>query len=107
MYLPWSNTHPVEMIPGLTRRTLGVGEKVMMVEFRLLAGTVVGIHSHPNEQAGYVVSGQVAFSINGEQMVLGQGDSYLAPAGAAHGARCLADAVLAEVFAPPRDDYRD
>jgi quercetin dioxygenase-like cupin family protein len=100
----WQNATPVEMAPGITRRTLGVGEKVLMVEFRLLAGAVVKIHSHPYEQVGYVVSGQMAFNIDGE--VLGLGDSYVASAGAPHGARCLADAVLAEVFAPPRDDYR-
>ncbi len=106
MYVRWSEARPVEMFPGLTRRTLGVGEKVLMAEFRVLAGTVVSVHSHPQEQVGYVVSGQMAFHIGGEEQVLGPGDSYAAPAGAPHGARCLADAVLAEVFAPPRDDYR-
>jgi quercetin dioxygenase-like cupin family protein len=106
MYFPWSKARPVEMSPGLTRRTLGVGEKVLMAEFRVLAGTVVKVHSHPYEQVGYVVSGQMAFSIDGEELVLGPGDSYVAPAGALHGARCVADALLAEVFAPPRDDYR-
>jgi quercetin dioxygenase-like cupin family protein len=102
----WQNATPVEMAPGITRRTLGVGEKVLMVEFRLLAGSAVKIHSHPYEQVGYVVSGQMAFNIDGEEQVLELGDSYVAPAGTPHGARCLADAVLAEVFAPPRDDYR-
>ena len=62
MYLRWSEARPVEMAPGLTRRTLGVGEKVLMAEFRVLAGTVVHVHSHPYEQAGYVVSGQMAFT---------------------------------------------
>jgi quercetin dioxygenase-like cupin family protein len=78
----------------------------MMVEFRLTTGTVVALHSHPHEQAGYVVSGRVEFEIDGKVQVLAPGDSYAAPAGAPHSARCLADAVLAEVFSPPRDDYR-
>ncbi len=106
MYFPWSKARPVEMFTGLTRRTLGVGDKVLMAEFRVKAGTVIKIHSHPNEQLGYVVSGQMAFNIGGDEQVVGPGDSYVAPAGAVHGARCLANAVLVEVFAPPRDDYR-
>ena len=51
--------------------------------------SVVHGHDHPYEQVGYVVSGQMAFTIDGEERVRGPGDSYVAPAGGQpHSARC-------------------
>ena len=106
MFKSWSDARPVAMMPGLTRRTLGVGEKVLMAEFRLTAGTVVQSHSHPYEQVGYVASGRMRFTVGSEEHVMEPGDVYVAVSGEPHGATCLEDAVMVEVFAPPRDDFK-
>ena len=55
---------------------------------------------------GYVVSGQMAFIIDGEERVVGPGDSYVILGGQPHSARFLTEVVIVETFGPPRDDYR-
>jgi quercetin dioxygenase-like cupin family protein len=106
MVFRWQDATPVEMLPGLVRRTLAVGDRAMVAEFRGQAGVVIAEHSHPQEQVGYVVSGNMAIIIAGVENVVRPGDSYAIGGGVPHGARFLTDLVVVEAFAPPRDDYR-
>lgn len=97
---------PVEMLPGLVRRTLADSESMMLCEFTFDAGVEVPNHSHPHEQVGYVVSGQLRMTVDGQSHDLGPGDSYHAPSNVPHGALTLEPSVVVEVFSPPREDYR-
>jgi quercetin dioxygenase-like cupin family protein len=97
---------PVEMLPGIIRRTLADGESLMICEFTFDTGVEVPNHSHPHEQVGYVVSGRLRMVINGEASELGPGDSYRAPSNMPHSAVALDSSVLVDAFSPPRDDYR-
>lgn len=96
----------VEMIPGLLRRTLVTGKSMMVCECTFNSGVQVPIHSHPNEQAGYVVSGKIRIVINGESFDLGPGDSYCALSNVAHGALTLEPSIVIDVFSPPIEDYQ-
>ncbi len=96
---------PTEMMPGLVRRTLAWGEKVMMCEFTADAGVEVPLHTHPHEQVGFVQSGRVAFTVAGKTWIATPGDSYAIPGGVEHAARFLEPTVLIEVFSPPREEY--
>lgn len=98
---------PVEVLPGLVRRTLADGESVMICEFTFEAGVEVPQHTHPHEQVGYVVSGRIRLTIAGESHELGPGDSYLAPSNVPHGAFTLTPTVVVDAFSPPREDYRN
>ena len=97
---------PVEMLPGVQRRTLSCGERVMLVQFTFEKGAVVPLHRHPQEQAGYVVRGKLEMRIGDETHLLKAGDSYLAPANMEHGAKVMEEAVVIDAFAPPREDYK-
>lgn len=97
---------PVEMLPGLVRRTLADGESMMLCEFTFDAGVEVPNHSHPHEQVGYVVSGRLRMIVDGQSHDLGPGDSYHAPSNVPHGALTLEPSVMVDVFSPPREDYR-
>ncbi|MCU0475330.1 MAG: cupin domain-containing protein [Anaerolineae bacterium] len=99
-------TSQVLMIPGLHRRTMATGERMMVVEIFLERGTLVPAHQHPHEQAGYVVSGKVTFTMAGQSHTLRAGDSYAIPGGVEHAAHAHDDTVLVEVFSPPRDEFR-
>ena len=96
---------PVEMLPGLVRRTLAWGEKMMLCEFTADAGVVVPMHSHPHEQVGFVQSGRVQFTVAGETWIAEPGDSYAIPGGVEHEARILEPTVLLELFSPPREAF--
>jgi len=97
---------PVQMLPGLVRRTLADGPSLMMCEFTFDAGVQIPNHAHPHEQVGYVVSGRVRLTIDRETFELGPGDSYHAPSNVPHGAFTLESSVVVDTFSPPREDYR-
>src|SRR2546428_9791509 len=61
-----SAANPVEMLPGVVRRTLTDGDKMMLCEIRMEAGAVVPLHTHPHEQTGYLVSGRCRFKLGDE-----------------------------------------
>lgn len=105
-FVRWAEVEPVEMLPGLDRRTLGCGEQAMIAEFRARAGVEVPLHTHPHEQVGYVVSGQMELTIGSQTARCGPGDSYTIPGGVPHGARFLSECVVIDCFSPPREDYR-
>ena len=96
----------VVMIPGLYRRTMATGERMMVVEIYIEKGTLIPMHQHIHEQAGYVSNGKVEFTIAGEKHVLQPGDTYIIPGGVDHEALAHEDTVLVEVFSPPREEFR-
>jgi quercetin dioxygenase-like cupin family protein len=93
------------MIPGLIRRTLVSTDNLMICRFDLDEGVEIPNHSHPHDQAGYVVSGKIRITVNGKSCELGAGDSYSAPPNILHSARALTASVVVDTFYPPRDDY--
>jgi len=97
---------PVEMLPGLIRRTLAWGEKAMICEFTAEEGVFIPLHSHPHEQLGYVISGRVEFVVGDETFIANEGDSYAIPSHIPHSARFLTSTRLIDVFSPVREEYR-
>jgi unsaturated pyranuronate lyase len=101
-----ADAKPVQMLPGLIRRTLVEGASMMVVEFTFDANTQVPNHTHPHEQVGYVVSGRARMTIDGQDFDIGPGDSYHIPSNVPHSALTLTPAVMVDTFSPPREDYR-
>jgi quercetin dioxygenase-like cupin family protein len=94
-----------EMLPGVRLKTMVHGERTLLTEVRFVAGARVPVHAHPHEQTGYLVSGSLRFTVDGEDRVVAPGDSWNLPSAVPHGAVALADSVVVEVFSPPREDY--
>jgi quercetin dioxygenase-like cupin family protein len=92
-------------LPGIRMKTLVFGEKTLLAEFRLQAGSSLPHHAHPYEQTGYLVVGRIRLSIGTEVFEVEPGDSWCIPVNVEHGAEILADAVAVEVFSPVREDY--
>lgn len=95
----------VDAFPGVTRRTLGSGDHLTLVEIGITEGHEVPEHVHPHEQAGSVREGRVRFTIGGVVSDLEAGDAYLIPGGVVHHVVALAPAILIEAFSPPREDF--
>lgn len=104
--IPNNDVTPVEMIPGLFRRTLAEGERAMLCEFTAAADVFIPLHSHPHEQVGYVIEGGVEFVCGDETFIAEPGCAYAIPGHVQHSARFLAPSKLVEVFCPPREEYR-
>ena len=59
-----ANVDPVEMLPGVVRRTLATGDQMMIAHVTLDKDAVVPMHHHPHEQVGYVLGGQIQMTID-------------------------------------------
>ena len=67
-------------------RVPGRAAVVARVEFR--PGAVIGRHTHPGEEIGYVLEGTLVLEVEGKAPVtLKAGDSYFVEAGRVHGGR--------------------
>ena len=99
-------TKRVEMFPGVSRRTLAVGDRLTLVRIELAEGAVVPEHSHLHEQSGTLISGRMLLRIGAEEREISDGASYLIPGDMPHYVRALAPCVLVEVFSPPREDFK-
>jgi quercetin dioxygenase-like cupin family protein len=101
-----SDVEPVEMVPGVWRRTLSWGERLMVVQVVLEEGAVVPAHRHPHEQITYVVEGKLSMDVEGRTHILVPGDSLLFPSDTEHGATALKRTLVVDTFSPPREDYK-
>ena len=70
-------------------------------------GAVVAAHSHPHDQLGIVLSGEIVMIIEDEERPCHAMDAMHIPSGVVHGAYAGAEgAVVLDVFAPIREDFR-
>lgn len=87
-------------------RVIYTGDNMQVLIYRFAPGRKFPDHAHEdNEQLGFLMTGRMGFSIDGEERILAPGDFYRAPAGAVHSAWTLdEESVLVDVFSPPRTD---
>ncbi len=106
-YFDMDSVPAKQLLEGARLRTV-YGEKIMMAFFDLEPGATVPQHSHPHEQMGYVIFGEVAFDIGGEKKTCRAGDAYLIPGGISHSAKISDDgpAKVLDIFSPPREEYK-
>lgn len=102
-----SEAKPVEMVPGVIRRTLVYGDRTSLHQIQMAPGSVVPRHTHPHEQIGYVASGRVRFELGDEVRELAAGDGYCVPANVPHGVTALEESVCVDIFSPVRTEYLD
>lgn len=82
----------------------GAGLTLAVVE--IAPGRRVPEHSHVNEQLGFVIQGSVTFTIGGQTLALGPGGTWQIPASVPHHVDVGPDgAIVAEAYAPARDDW--
>ena len=90
---------------GVTRRVLAWTEQLMIVEVGFEAGSTGSVHTHPHCQNTYVKSGRFRFTIDGENVEVGPGDTIAFPADVPHGTLCLEAGTLLDIFTPMREDF--
>ena len=96
---------PFELVDGV-RMFPFWGEGMMMNLVDLDPSSVVPVHSHPHEQMGLVVSGQITMTIDGVDYPLQPEECYAIPGGVEHGATAGPEGCrVLDLFHPVRDDY--
>jgi quercetin dioxygenase-like cupin family protein len=82
------------------------GQNLMLSFVRLEPESVVLEHSHPHEQMGILLDGDLEFTVGGVTRRLGPGDMWRIPGGVLHSVRALGQTAIAiDVFYPIREDY--
>jgi len=94
------------IFPGVDIHT-AAGEKMMLSLVEFAPGAVVEPHSHPHEQMGMLLEGELTFTIGGQTRTLAPGEMWRIPGGVVHSAVAGNSSVKAlDVFHPIREDYR-
>jgi quercetin dioxygenase-like cupin family protein len=104
---PMTSLPGFEPAAGVRMRPL-FGERAMLNWIEMEPGAVVPQHSHPHEQLGVILRGEITLTIAGVEHVMRPDDGYAIPGGVEHGGVAGPDGcLLVDVFAPVREDYRD
>jgi quercetin dioxygenase-like cupin family protein len=84
------------------------GERLTFSVVELDPESVVPEHAHDQEQLGMVLQGSLSFRIADETQELGPGGTWAIPSNMPHEVHVGPDgAVVIDVFAPTRDDWRE
>ncbi|MBQ8161287.1 MAG: cupin domain-containing protein [Clostridia bacterium] len=95
----------IDLGGGVKRRILSYNEYLMTVEVLFETGAEGAAHTHLHTQCTYVLSGKFRYTVNGQAVDLGPGDSIVVDPGQVHGTLCLEKGVLLDVFTPKRADF--
>jgi quercetin dioxygenase-like cupin family protein len=97
----------LEKITEMISRKIVSGEREMLAQIYLKRGALVPIHVHDSEQMTYVLQGALRFLVDGEEVIVREGEVLHIPSGLAHQAEALEDTLELDVFSPIRGDWVD
>ncbi|HVS50351.1 MAG TPA: cupin domain-containing protein [Candidatus Dormibacteraeota bacterium] len=102
-----NNIRPHQLGQGINARAIEA-ERMTIAVIDLDPGADLPEHHHENEQLGFVIAGSITMRIGTEQRELHPGDMYAIPSDVPHEALAGPEGcTVADVFAPPRADWRD
>ena len=94
-----------QMDPNIRRKIMSYEDKLMVVRVEFKKGGVGALHQHHHVQMTSVEKGKFEVEIDGQKKVLSTGDVFYVPSNLLHGAVCLEDGVLIDIFSPMREDF--
>ena len=96
----------MELFPGV-KGSLAAGNNMMLSFLEMETGCEVPEHSHPHEQLGMLLEGEMEFIIDGISHQVRPGQMWRIPGGVKHSAIAGDKPVRAlDVFYPIREDYK-
>lgn len=99
-------TLPVKQIWTDVTARIVQSELITMAIVELPPNSAVPAHQHVNEQLGFVISGSLRFTVDGETRERGPGDTWRILADVPHEVTVGPEgAVVAEVYSPVRADW--
>jgi quercetin dioxygenase-like cupin family protein len=100
------NEIPWEVVgEGVKRKIMGYDDSIMLVNVAFEKGAIGPMHEHHHAQVTYVVSGQIEITIGAVTKILKAGDSFYVEPQLSHGAVCIEEGLLIDVFSPIREDF--
>jgi quercetin dioxygenase-like cupin family protein len=97
----------LEKITEMISRKIVSGDREMLAQTYLKRGALVPLHAHDSEQMTYVLQGALRFLVDGEEVIVREGEVIHIPSGAMHQAEALEDTFELDVYSPIREDWID
>lgn len=105
-FIDASGRKPMELVPGARTRTFW-GEEMLLSLVEVDANSEVPLHTHPHEQGGIIIEGELEMGIGGEVKLLKPGDMYIIPGNVEHYAKAHdTKAVALDIFSPVREEFQ-
>jgi len=96
---------PLEVMSDVISRKVISGEKAMVAQVFLKKDAVVPEHHHESEQITYILEGALKFELEGEEVIVRQGEVLHIPSNVPHRAVALEDTLDLDIFSPIRTDW--
>lgn len=100
-----ANLQKIDMGGGVIRQDFASGQNMNVLHWNISDGGIVGDHTHPQEQFGYVIKGGFDLHIGDRHVILGPGDAYLVPANVVHGFVAIGETEAIDVFSPVKTEF--
>jgi len=97
----------LEKVTEMISRKIVSGEREMLTQIYLKRGALVPIHAHDSEQMTYILQGSLRFLVDGEEIIVREGEVLHIPSGLPHQAEALEDTLELDVFSPVRTEWLD
>ena len=97
----------LEKITDMFSQKVVSGEREMLAQIYLKRGALVPMHAHESEQMTYVLQGALRFLVDGEEIIVREGEVLHIPAQVPHQAEALDDTFELDVFSPIRKEWLD
>ncbi len=105
-FISLSDLHRFTLAEGVSAQAL-FGERAMLNLVELAPDALVSRHSHPHEQLGVVLRGELTLVVAGHSRLLREMDAFTLPGELEHQAQAGPEgALVLDVFQPVREDYR-
>ena len=95
----------LEKVTEMISRKIVTGEREMLAQIYLKRGALVPIHVHESEQMTYILQGALRFLVDGEEVVVREGEVLHIPSRLPHQAEALEDTLELDVFSPVRTEW--
>ncbi len=97
---------PKELLPGVRMRSFW-GERVLIALLELDPGASVPRHTHPHEQLGIVLEGELDLGVGNQSRKLKPGEVYVIPSNVEHWVNTVQVPTRAmDIFSPVREEYK-
>lgn len=90
---------------NIKRKIMSFESSLMMVKVAFKTGGIGEVHQHVHVQMSLVESGVFEVEIDKVKKILKKGDVFHIPSNVLHGAVCIEEGVLIDVFSPMRADF--
>lgn len=105
MFIDHATIEKIDMGEGVVRQDFAKGERVNVLHWNMANNSEVKLHTHSQEQFGYVITGGFTMIIGEEKKILRAGDAYIVPPNVPHSFVAIGETEAIDVFSPVKEDF--